>query len=127
MTTSVLLMVEADILIRTPIASYLRDCGFTVLEASSGNEALLLLQHAGPAIDLVLAAVDLDGEMNGFDVAHWVRAHLPTTGVLLAGSVSKAAHIAAGLCDQGPYLDRPYDPQIVIERIRRLLASRRST
>jgi hypothetical protein len=43
--------------------------------------------------------------------------------LVLAGNIQAAAHKAAELCDDGPHLARPYDPQAVIEYIRRLLGS----
>ena len=125
MSAPTVLLVEPDGLVRTPLASYLRDCGYTVVEASDGNEALALLQRESP-VDLVLAAIDLGGDPNGFALAQWVRANLPGVKVLLAGSVEKAAGVAAELCDQGPHLNRPYEPQAVVDRIKRLLASRGS-
>ena len=41
MTSSspVVLLVEGDIIVRHPLAEYLRECGFTVFEASNGDEA----------------------------------------------------------------------------------------
>lgn len=120
------LLAEPDGLVRTPLAAYLRDCGYTVLEASDGNEALELLQDADSTVDLVLAAVDLDGHPNGFALAQWVRLNLPGVKVLLAGSIETAADAAAELCTEGPHLKRPYERQVVVETIKRLLASRRS-
>ena len=44
--------------------------------------------------------------------------------VILAGTPAKAADAAAELCDEGPNLARPYEPQLVVDRIKRLLAKR---
>ena len=37
--STVVLLVEGDIIVRHPLAEYLRECGFTVFEASNGDEA----------------------------------------------------------------------------------------
>lgn len=124
MSDTLVLIAEPDALIRTPLAEYLRDCGFAVVEATTGTEAMTLLESCNPPIKLLLAAVDLDKEPNGFALARWARAHRPGMKVLLAGSVEKAADAAVDLCDEGPDLARPYDSQMVVDRIRRLLASK---
>lgn len=125
MSNITLLIAEPDVLVRTALAAYLRDCGYLVLEAGDGGEALTLLQNANLSIDLVLAAVDLGGSTSGFILAQWARSHMPNVKVLLAGSVEKSAAAAAELCDQGPLLKRPYDHQIVVDTIKRLMAARR--
>jgi CheY-like chemotaxis protein len=40
-----ILVVEDDVLIRMPIAQYLRDCGYRVIEAVSADEAMTVLMH----------------------------------------------------------------------------------
>ena len=35
----VVLLVEHDIIVRHPLAEYLRECGFTVFEASNGDDS----------------------------------------------------------------------------------------
>lgn len=115
----VILVVDGDVLVRLTIAEYLRGCGFTVLEAASGDEALVVLQTDRP-VDVVFSEVELPGATDGFILSAWVRRHRPGTKTILTGSVRRSAHSAAGLCnDDGP-LPKPYEQQIVLERIRRL-------
>jgi hypothetical protein len=45
--------------------------------------------------------------------------------MLLAGTVAKAADAAAEICEEGPLLGKPYDQQLVLDRIKRLMASAR--
>jgi CheY-like chemotaxis protein len=117
-------VVDDDVLIRMPICQYLRDCGYRVLEAASADEAALIVQKGNIHIDVVLSDVALPGAMNGFGFAKWARSVQPGLKVVLAGSPERAARAAGELCDDGPTLVRPYDPQIVWERIKRLLAAR---
>lgn len=123
-TRDTILVVEDEILIRLVIADYLRGCGYRVFEASNADEAITLLQRPDLRIDLVFSDVEMPGEMDGFALAQWIRAHHPQTDVVLAGSPNKAAAEAGALCEDGP-LPKPYHPQMVLDRIRRLLASRR--
>ena len=117
------LVVEADILIRHPLAEYLRACGYTVLEASNTADARKLLAEGPQAVDAVLADADAPAE-GGFALAAFIRANHPDVQVILAGSVAKAAASAGELCEQGPALTKPYDHRLVHDRIRRLLAAR---
>jgi len=118
-------VVEAEVLVRLVIAGYLRDCGYRVVEATSADEAMQILDHDETRADVVLTAVDLGGGTDGFALAQWVRRRRPGLEVLLAGTVAREADIAGELCDQGPHLARPHEPQAVVDRIRRLLARRR--
>jgi CheY-like chemotaxis protein len=103
----------------------LRDCGYVVIEADSGEEALTALQHPKFSIAVVLSDVELRGAMNGFGVARWVRENRPEVEIILAAALEKTAASAAELCEDGPALGKPYHPQLVLERIRRLRAQRK--
>jgi CheY-like chemotaxis protein len=108
------------------IAEYLRHCGFKVIEAVNADEALLILQESELQVDVVFSDVEMPGSMDGFALAKWIRANRPGTDVILAGSPSRAANAAGNLCENGPALSKPYEPQVVLDRIRRLLARRAS-
>ena len=119
-----ILVVDAEVLVRMTIAGYLRHCGYQVVEAASAEEALTVLRQSELPIQAVLADVALPGPMDGFGLARWVRDNRRGLNVLLAGTPARAAERAADLCEQGPDLARPYEPQAVVDRIRRLLAER---
>ena len=55
MTTPNLLLIDADILIRAPLAAYLRECGFRVIEAGTSAEARKFVEDETIALDVVLA------------------------------------------------------------------------
>lgn len=117
------LIVEGEVLVRHALADYLRDCGFTVIEAATTTEALVALEETGLRIDAVLCDARAPGAPNAFELCRRVPALAHRRGVkmILAGGVETAAREAADLCDQGPRLARPYDPQGVVSHIRRLL------
>ena len=116
-----ILLVEDEVLIRLHIARYLRDCGFNVIEAIDAEEALQVLQSEH-GVDLVVSDVELSGPMDGFGLAQWVRSNKKGVKVVLAGTPERAASTAAELCEEGPTLAKPYDPQILADLIRRHLA-----
>lgn len=123
MTQPCVLLVEPDILVRHPLAQYLRDCGYEVAEAVDATEAHQIVEARPTTIDVVLVEAQRSGPA-GFGLAAWLRAEHPGIRVLLAGSIAKAAATAGDLCDEGPTLTKPYDHQLVLDEIRRLLAAR---
>jgi CheY-like chemotaxis protein len=120
-----LLIADSDPIVRHSLAEYLRDCGYRVQEATNFEEAVTLLERpdGGELPSAVLSDVDLAGG-NGFALRMWARQHRPNVKVILAGNLAMAAKAAGDLCEDGPHLSRPYDPQLVLERIRRNLGSR---
>jgi len=107
------LVLERDVLTRVLLADYLRSCGYRVLEARSAAEALTILRESSKPIRVVLS----DAE-NGFKLSGWVKANRPETKVILAANAERASQAAADLCDVGPHGKRPYDPQLLVQRIR---------
>jgi CheY-like chemotaxis protein len=118
------LVVDDDVLIRLSIAGYLRECGFTVLEADGPVEAITILE-AQVDVDLVFSDVQMPGEMDGFGLARWVRSHRPGVKVILTSGVAKASNAAAELCEHDAFLEKPYHEQQVADHIHALLASRK--
>ncbi len=118
----VVLLVEGDITVRHPLAEYLRQCGFTVFEASNGDEAQGALTTPDLHIEVVLA--DMTTEGSGFALRRWIQEHNHPAEVILAGSIEKAVDRAAGICKEGPALAKPYDHLLVLDHIRQALARR---
>jgi DNA-binding NtrC family response regulator len=119
-----ILVVEDDVLVRMPIAQYLRDCGYKVVEASDADEAMHVLQHQETVVHVVFSDIEMPGAVDGFGLAKWVREHRPGLDVLLAGTVPRAVEGAKELCEQGS-VPKPYEAQTVHNHIRRLLAARK--
>jgi CheY-like chemotaxis protein len=116
------LVVEADILVRQPMAEYLRECGYRVVEAANVMEARQLLRERKMPIDVVLMDAGMDQE-GCFALAQWIRTWQPGVDVVLAGTVPKMAGEAGHLCEetQGK---KSYDHSLVLERIKHARAVR---
>jgi len=121
--SSVLIM-DGDIVSRHVIADYLRHCGYGVVEAANTDEALIALCEPTLSVDVILCDMSALGSQTGFELASWVRTNRPELEVRLAGGVEMAAQTAAELCESGPHLARPYEPEAVVDYIKRLRASR---
>jgi DNA-binding NtrC family response regulator len=121
----IVLVVEDDVLVRMPIAQYLRDCGYKVIEAANADEAIAVLSHEDTTVHAVFTDIEMPGVVDGFGLAKWIRQHRPGLDVLLAGTLPRVVENAKELCEQGP-VPKPYDHQVVHNHIKRLLAARQA-
>ena len=44
--------------------------------------------------------------------------------VILAGTAANKAKEAGDVCEEGPFLSKPYDPQLLVDSIKRAIATR---
>ncbi len=109
---------------RHALSEYLRHCGYRVIEASSASEAITVLSEKNIQIDIVFTVIEIDNPINGFELSKWVRENRRELKIILASDMVKAAHAAGDLCEDGPHLKRPYEPQQVVEWIKRLRGSK---
>jgi CheY-like chemotaxis protein len=116
------IVAESDVLARTVLAQYLRECGYSVMEAATSDDVLAVLR-SGRGIQVVLLDAQISGEFPGFTLARHIRENFPSTEIVLTFGIAKAAQKAGEICDDGP-LKRPYHPQEIVRRIKRLRQSR---
>jgi DNA-binding response OmpR family regulator len=116
-----ILVVEHDILVRTLVAAYLRECGYDVVEVGMGAEAIAVLQ-SDLRVDIVFSEVRLPGGLDGFGLAQWVRRACPGTKIILTAGAERTANDAGHLCENGPILAKPYDHAELARRIRAITA-----
>lgn len=116
------LLIEGDILLRHPLAEYLRECGFVVHEAANGEEAKAALGSRKLNVGIVFADMTTVG--SGFQLQAWIRSQMPDVEVILAGSIDKAVDQAGRLCNDGPALVKPYEHRLILDRIRKSLSRR---
>ncbi len=117
-----LLLADDSVTIQRVIELTFADEDVRVIAVSDGDQAIERLE-ASP-IDIVLADIGMPGR-NGYEVAQYIRqtphlAHIPV--VLLTGAfepVDQARAAEAG-CDG--VLAKPFEPQLVIGRVKELLA-----
>jgi DNA-binding NtrC family response regulator len=125
-TPETVLVVESDVLMRMAVSQYLRDCDLKVIEAANADEAIIVLQEPDLAIDVILSNAQMPGSVGGFGLARWVKDHRSEIPMILVGTPSGAAEAAEDLCEAGPKQAKPYDSQLLVGRIRQLLAERKT-
>lgn len=107
-------------MVRMPIAEYLRDCGYHVLEASDAADAIATVETNGP-ISLVFSDVRMPGRMDGFDLARWFQQHHPDIPVLLTSGYNTGRGTHMGPAGGTMLIQKPYSQAQVAHRIARML------
>jgi DNA-binding response OmpR family regulator len=118
-------LVESDALVRMPLAIYLRECGYRVIECASSDEAVSVLDQKEVCVDVVLIDAQLPGQFNGFGLLRTCAEKRPNARAIMVGTPARAAAAASQLCEVGPKPGKHYDHQLIETRIRELLAERR--
>jgi len=113
-----LLMVEDDVLISAIIADELRDYGFAVLEASTGEQAIEWLKSV-PEIAILFTDINLPGDVDGRELAVRARAMRPDLPIVYA-SGRYAAFGVDGMVTRSLFVPKPYRPADVCALMARL-------
>ncbi len=122
------LLVEDEPTIRDLLARALREIGYQVVEATNGHEGLVVLQRSldRPWVDLLVTDVGLPGGLNGRQLAEAARALMPSLPVLLITGYAGNTDIGTGNAQLAPgleVLNKPFELDILAERVRVLIAS----
>jgi CheY-like chemotaxis protein len=120
--TYTVLVVEDEVMVRMPIAEYLRDCGYNVLEAGNASEAIATVDAEGP-ISLVFSDIRMPGKMDGVALAEWFQLHYPSVPVLLTSGYNGGRPVASGPMFRNRFIEKPYSQTQVERRIAALLDS----
>ncbi|MGA6827104.1 ATP-binding protein [Nitrospira sp. NS4] len=115
-----ILLVEDDDSIRTLITTVLQDQGFRVLVAEDGVQALQRMQvHKGPC-HLVITDVIMP-RMKSSVLVESIRAMKPDTRVLYMSGYGGETLQANGILEDTAFLQKPFLPTTLIEKVRALL------
>ena len=119
--SGLVLVVEDEWLVRDVIASDFKDAGWHVLEASSGESALGIIE-ANPHIDVLFTDIQLAGQLSGWDVAEAFRAAKPEMPVIYAsGNASDRSRAV----DNSQFFSKPYRAPEILKACRSCLVGRR--
>lgn len=112
----VILVVKDEILVRFTVADYLRDVGYSVIEAANAGEAIEVFASV-EAVDVVFTDVQMPGVMDGLRLARWVQRHHPRTEVLVTSGKGDDV-VSSGLVADDAFFSKPYRLEAVAARIR---------
>jgi len=112
------LVVDDSRSMRAIISKQLRELGFTVEEASSGQEALAKL-HAGGPPDIVLLDWNMP-EMDGCEVLSLIRSQprYKNMRIMMVTTESEMSQVAVALeAGANEYLMKPFDRESLLEKL----------
>jgi CheY-like chemotaxis protein len=117
-----LLLADDSVTIQRVIELTFADEDVTVVAVSDGDQAIERLEASPP--DIVLADIGMPGK-NGYEVAQYIRqsprlSHIPV--VLLTGAFEPVDQARANEAGCDGVLAKPFEPQLVISRVKELLA-----
>ena len=119
--SATILVVEDDDLVRTMTVRVLRRHGYATIDAATPSEAEdKARQHAVP-LDLLLADVGLP-ESGGLELALRLRQRWPSLKVLFMSGLARAVLADLGVAVGGAFLEKPFAPVTLVERIDAMLA-----
>jgi signal transduction histidine kinase/DNA-binding response OmpR family regulator len=118
-----ILVVEDEEPLRRLVRTVLRANGYTVLEASRGEEALRICEHQLGIIHLMLTDVVMP-QMNGRELATRVASMRPETKVLFMSGYTDNAIVHQGVLDAGAaFMQKPFTPDALARKVREVLAA----
>jgi CheY-like chemotaxis protein len=100
-----ILVVEDEWMLRDMVSNHLREAGWAVFEAASGEEALVKLDAS--EIDVVFTDIRLNGLLNGWDVAEACRRKMADFPVIYTtgDTIEPPRNVDGSL-----FFSKPYDP-----------------
>lgn len=117
-----MLLVEDEFLVRSALADGLRDDGFEVVEAATGDEAIQLMA-ARADFDLLCTDVRMPGKADGIDVAMSARGRQPRLPVLvISGYASELGRRLGALEPPTAFVPKPFTMDQISTTMRRLLS-----
>lgn len=120
-----ILLVEDDPGVRGFAARCLRELGYTVHEAASGEQALRLGRGLSDTLDLLLTDVVMPN-LGGRQLAETLAPLCRGMRVLFMSGYTENAIVQHGVLDPGiEYLPKPFNSRTLAERVRQVLATPR--
>lgn len=110
------LVVEDEPLIRLTLIDALEDAGFSIIEAETADEAMVLISEH--TVHLLFTDIQMPGELTGIDLAHVVADRFPEAGIIVASGRLTADDI--DLPESAEFFSKPYDFSAIIGRLNAL-------
>lgn len=115
--SSVILIVEDELLLRTDSTEVIEDAGFEVVQAGNADEAIAILK-ARSDIRVVFTDIQMPGSMDGLKLARFVRDRWPPIKIVAtSGLVRVGDH---DLPTGSLFLAKPYRGAEVVAALREL-------
>jgi two-component system, cell cycle sensor histidine kinase and response regulator CckA len=119
--TEHILVVEDEGLVRKALVRSLEACGYTVVGAADAQQAMGLCDEMEKPVDLILTDLVMP-HMRGDEFACKIKQRWPTVKiVLMSGYMNQADEQSCMVFPKMNYMQKPFKPQELQERIRKIL------
>jgi two-component system, cell cycle sensor histidine kinase and response regulator CckA len=119
--SEVVLVAEDEPMVRGIMARTLRDCGYAVLEAATGKEALDVIAAAEGRVSLLIADLVMP-EMGGREMAARAAQQWPAIPVLFTSGYTGLDVVRRGLLEEGrDFVQKPLAPEELARKVRELV------
>jgi two-component system cell cycle sensor histidine kinase/response regulator CckA len=119
--TETILLVEDEEIVRRLTCRMLEDCGYTVLEACNGVEALSMYEEHDQRIDLLMTDVVMP-QIGGRKLAESLVPIYPYMRILYTSGYTDDAVVRHGVIDAGTnFIQKPYTPHGLARKVREIL------
>jgi PAS domain S-box-containing protein len=116
-----ILLVDNEEDLRNAACEYLESCGYRVLTAGDGREAVAICDEHEGAISLLISDIVMP-KLNGRGVVEHVRKARPRTNVLMISGYADDAVLSHGISlDSSCFLQKPFTFQALGAKIRAIL------
>jgi len=114
------LLVEDHVTVRKAAQRILSECGYQVLEAGSGAEAISALRHHSGSVHLLVADLVMPG-MNGRELGRLLRAERPELRILYMSGYEpqRATHEEPG--EPVVFFRKPFTGAALLDKVRQIL------
>jgi signal transduction histidine kinase/ActR/RegA family two-component response regulator/HAMP domain-containing protein len=114
-----ILIVEDEEILREMARDILKDCGYRLLEASTGKEALEMWRKRAGEIDLVLTDMVMPEGISGVDLAERLLADRPDLKIIFtSGYTSNEINAELLARSQARFLQKPYSHTTLARAVR---------
>jgi len=117
-SVSSVLVVDDEPSVRDVVVRYLRQEGYTTLEAADGDEARSLLEHEMPSLivlDLMLPGID------GLSLCRWIRDRSATPVIMVTALGEESDRLTGLELGADDYITKPFSPRELVARVKAVL------
>ena len=115
-----MLLVEDEPAVRALNRRVLAACGYAVLEAKDGREAVAVAERRGGRIDLLVSDVVMP-HLGGRQLAERLQSARPGVKVLFVSGYTDDAVVRHGVGAEFAFLQKPYSPGCLARKVREVL------
>lgn len=120
--TGNIMIVEDEASVRKLARLELAQCGYNIIEACNGNEALEIFNKSDNSVDILITDVIMPG-MNGYELADQLKKINPGIKVLFVSGYDTDSILKRGLLEQNtPLVEKPFRTGTLARKVKELMS-----